>query len=633
MGRYIALKNLYVIGKTIGSGGFAKVKLATHILTGEKVAIKIMDKSSLGDDLPRVKLELEALKALSHHHISKLYQVIETSDHFFMVMEYCAGGELFDHIVEKTKLSEMESRSFFRQILSAVAYLHSVGYAHRDLKPENVLLDKDQSLKLIDFGLCAKPNGGLQTLLLTSCGSPTYAAPELIQGNAYFGSEVDVWSLGVILYALLCGFLPFDADNIDTLYKKILSGKYEEPPWLSKGSRQLLHQMLQTDKSERIKIEELLDHPWIKLGYDEPVDFQPMYKMDEYDEICVKVMAAYYRLIPTEMWNRISKWKYDYCTATYMILLTRKKQGLSVRLVTKLPQFSKRNLEQLSDIENTYAEKVIPGKTEVQNTFNQSPSLIHKREVCMMKKEPNSRLTVLEEREDITNSVNSRRSVHTPKRKPMKRHRSPEYDDVISPVPAKVTVSSSVKLNGLNSSAKKRRNDSESVKTPVTTPSRYLGSPGSKLLGSIEKSFNKVRKVLTPTKRRCSDKSNSINENKPNVLTGKNLCNISTTSYSCPEFVLDKLKKALDSKGIICQTKGYTIRGKLEGGEKYEKRCKLSFELEVCLVPSPAGNTTNSPALVVVQRKRLKGDAWCYKKICEEILSLTENRNHFEQMI
>jgi len=135
MVKFNALKGLYETEKTIGCGGFAKVKLATHLATGEKVAIKIMDKTLLGDDLHRVTLELQALRSFSHNNICQLYQVMETDTHFFLVMEYCSGGELFDHIVEKNRLTESESRTFFRQIVSAVAYLHSLGYAHRDLKP------------------------------------------------------------------------------------------------------------------------------------------------------------------------------------------------------------------------------------------------------------------------------------------------------------------------------------------------------------------------------------------------------------------------------------------------------------------------------------------------------------------
>lgn len=158
--KYQALLGQYRLEKTIGCGGFAKVKLATHILTGEKVAIKIMQKQLLMEDLPRVKQEIQAFKSLSHPNICKLYQVVETDTHYFLVMEYCCGGELFDHIVEKQRLSEEEARCFFRQIVSAVSYLHSQGYAHRDLKPENILLDKKQNLKLIDFGLCIKPVNG-----------------------------------------------------------------------------------------------------------------------------------------------------------------------------------------------------------------------------------------------------------------------------------------------------------------------------------------------------------------------------------------------------------------------------------------------------------------------------------------
>ncbi|XP_074935241.1 maternal embryonic leucine zipper kinase-like [Phalacrocorax aristotelis] len=142
------------------------------------------------DDLPRVKVEIEATKDLGHQHICQLYHVIETSRKIFVVLEYCPGGELLDDVISKDRLSEEEARVFFRQIVSAVAYVHSRGCAHRDLKPENPLIDEQRNLKLIDFGLCAKPKGGLDYHLSTCCGSPAYAAPELIQGKAYLGSEV-----------------------------------------------------------------------------------------------------------------------------------------------------------------------------------------------------------------------------------------------------------------------------------------------------------------------------------------------------------------------------------------------------------------------------------------------------------
>ena len=136
------------------------------------------------------------------------------------------------------------------------------------------MIDEDHQLKLIDFGLCAKPRGGMETVLETCCGSPAYAAPELVTGRNYLGSEADIWSMGVLLYALMCGCLPFDDENISSLYKKILSGVYEKPAWLSQGSLELLHTMLQTDPKKRITVKELLKHPWLMEGCEKPVKWQ-----------------------------------------------------------------------------------------------------------------------------------------------------------------------------------------------------------------------------------------------------------------------------------------------------------------------------------------------------------------------
>lgn len=201
----------YRLLDTVGTGGFAKVKKAVHSITNQKVAIKIMDKQALGSDLPRVYNEIEALKQFNHAYIAKLYQVIETDNKIFLVQEFCEGGELFDYIVDRTYLKEDEARKFYRQLLSAIGYIHSKGYCHRDLKPENILLTEGgTSIKLIDFGLCKKTNAPdpqdpkklVKVLLKSACGSPAYAAPELLNGRSYEGELVDIWSSGVILYAL-----------------------------------------------------------------------------------------------------------------------------------------------------------------------------------------------------------------------------------------------------------------------------------------------------------------------------------------------------------------------------------------------------------------------------------------------
>nr|CAI5839930.1 unnamed protein product [Callosobruchus analis] len=601
MVRYQALKGLYEVERTIGCGGFAKVKLGTHLATGEKVAIKIMDKVALDSDLPRVKLELKALQTLSHENICKLFQVIDTETHFFLIMEYCSGGELFDHIIEKNRLTESESRMFFRQIVSAVAYLHSAGFAHRDLKPENVLLDKYQNLKLIDFGLCANPDGGMTSPLLTSCGSPTYAAPELVTGKQYLGAEVDIWAMGVLLYALLSGTLPFDDINVDALYKKILSGKYNEPPFISKESLALLKSMLQVDPKKRITIKELLSHPWLTLGILDPVNFRG----DDpkiHDPQCVEMMAKQHHIDPQTMWCKLNQWKYDYNTATYLILLMRKKRGSPLKLF------------------NNVASKII--SDIAKSTIVGTP------EIFMEKKGS------ITPRTQKSSPANGFTEPHT--RRALKRVRSPIPEDS-SPIPTKKLIKDS---------------------TPKNTPNRNqvgsaVNTPGSarKVLGSIERSFHKVVNVLTPRKT-------EVGISKPALLTSKDLSNVSTTQCHSPEYVIHRLSKALEKKGIICKRKGFKLRGKTEpvSGSVFGE---CSFELEICYLPNlginhlPTGTNTPTKSIlknvplsintsktcendlneanhqgdnhnfVGIRRKRLKGDAWCYKKVCEEVLALT----------
>ncbi|GFY82963.1 SNF1 kinase homolog 10 [Actinidia rufa] len=206
----------YKLGKTLGIGSFGKVKIAEHTLTGHKVAIKILNRRKIKnmDMEEKVRREIKILRLFMHPHIIRLYEVIETPTDIYVVMEYVKSGELFDYIVEKGRLQEDEARNFF-----SAEYCHRNMVVHRDLKPENLLLDSKCNVKIADFGLSNIMRDG--HFLKTSCGSPNYAAPEVISGKLYAGPEVDVWSCGVILYALLCGTLPFDDENIPNLFKKI----------------------------------------------------------------------------------------------------------------------------------------------------------------------------------------------------------------------------------------------------------------------------------------------------------------------------------------------------------------------------------------------------------------------------
>ncbi|BGP36969.1 Protein kinase [Rhodotorula kratochvilovae] len=253
----------YEILSTLGTGSFGKVKLARHVKTGLKVALKFISKRkiSTAEMSNRVHREIQYLSLLRHPHIIKLYDVISTPSDIVMVIEYLSG-ELFDYIVRRGKMPEDEARRFFQQIMSALDYCHSHNIVHRDLKPENLLLDENLNVKIADFGLSNIMRDG--DFLKTSCGSPNYAAPEVISGKLYAGPEIDIWSCGVILYVMLCGRLPFDDDHIPLLFKKINGGIFSLPPFLSAEARSLLSRMLTVDSNRRIKLHEIRQLPWFQ---------------------------------------------------------------------------------------------------------------------------------------------------------------------------------------------------------------------------------------------------------------------------------------------------------------------------------------------------------------------------------
>ncbi|KAK8207886.1 Protein kinase [Zalaria obscura] len=251
----------YIMERTLGEGSFGKVKLATHKSSGQKVALKIISRQKLitRDMAGRIEREIQYLQLLRHPHIIKLYTVITTPKEIIMVLEY-AGGELFDYIVNHGKMHEEKARKFFQQIVCAVEYCHRHKIVHRDLKPENLLLDDSLNVKIADFGLSNIMTDG--NFLKTSCGSPNYAAPEVISGKLYAGPEVDVWSCGVILYVLLTGRLPFDDEYIPALFRKIAQGNYTMPNYISSGAARLIRRMLQVNPVNRITVQEIRQDPW-----------------------------------------------------------------------------------------------------------------------------------------------------------------------------------------------------------------------------------------------------------------------------------------------------------------------------------------------------------------------------------
>ncbi|CAH7388853.1 MAP/microtubule affinity-regulating kinase 4 isoform X1 [Phodopus roborovskii] len=316
----------YRLLRTIGKGNFAKVKLARHILTGREVAIKIIDKTQLNpSSLQKLFREVRIMKGLNHPNIVKLFEVIETEKTLYLVMEYASAGEVFDYLVSHGRMKEKEARAKFRQIVSAVHYCHQKNIVHRDLKAENLLLDAEANIKIADFGFSNEFTLGSK--LDTFCGSPPYAAPELFQGKKYDGPEVDIWSLGVILYTLVSGSLPFDGHNLKELRERVLRGKYRVPFYMSTDCESILRRFLVLNPAKRCTLEQIMKDKWINIGY-EGEELKPYTEPEEdfgdTKRIEVMVGMGYTR---EEIKEALTNQKYNEVTATYLLLGRKTEEG------------------------------------------------------------------------------------------------------------------------------------------------------------------------------------------------------------------------------------------------------------------------------------------------------------------
>ncbi|XP_058780405.1 CBL-interacting serine/threonine-protein kinase 5-like [Vicia villosa] len=269
------LFNKYEIGKTLGQGNFAKVYHGRNVSTNENVAIKVIKKEKLKKErlMKQIKREVSVMSLVRHPHIVELKEVMANKAKVFMVVEYVKGGELFAKVA-KGKMKEEIARKYFQQLISAVDFCHSRGVTHRDLKPENLLLDENEDLKVSDFGLSALPDQRRSDgMLVTPCGTPAYVAPEVLKKIGYDGSKADIWSCGVILYALLCGYLPFQGENVMRIYSKSFKADYALPEWISPGAKKLIKNLLVVDPEKRYSIVDIMKDPWFQLGFMRPIAF------------------------------------------------------------------------------------------------------------------------------------------------------------------------------------------------------------------------------------------------------------------------------------------------------------------------------------------------------------------------
>uniref|UniRef100_A0A8C1GJ24 non-specific serine/threonine protein kinase n=1 Tax=Cyprinus carpio TaxID=7962 RepID=A0A8C1GJ24_CYPCA len=323
----------YRLLKTIGKGNFAKVKLARHILTSREVAIKIIDKTQLNPTSLQ-KYFFAHDKMIFLIFTVQLFEVIETEKTLYLVMEYASGGEVFDYLVSHGRMKEKEARAKFRQIVSAVHYCHQKNIVHRDLKAENLLLDADSNIKIADFGFSNEFTLGSK--LDTFCGSPPYAAPELFQGKKYDGPEVDIWSLGVILYTLVSGSLPFDGQNLKELRERVLRGKYRVPFYMSTDCESILRRFLVLNPTKRCTLEQIMKDKWINVGYENDElkpHVEPVEDYNDSSRIDVMLGMGYTR---DEIKDALSTQKYNEIFATYLLLGRKNEDGMESRSCSSL---------------------------------------------------------------------------------------------------------------------------------------------------------------------------------------------------------------------------------------------------------------------------------------------------------
>ncbi|TRZ10367.1 hypothetical protein HGM15179_016761 [Zosterops borbonicus] len=354
----------YDIEGTLGKGNFAVVKLARHRITRSEVAIKIIDKSQLDAvNLEKIYREVQIMKMLDHPHIIKLYQVMETKSMLYLVTEFAKNGEIFDYLASHGRLSEAEARRKFWQILSAVEYCHGRKIVHRDLKAENLLLDNNMNIKIADFGFGNFYKSGEP--LTTWCGSPPYAAPEVFEGQQYEGPQLDIWSMGVVLYVLVCGALPFDGPTLPILRQRVLEGRFRIPYFMSEECEHLIRRMLVLDPSKRLSIAQIKEHKWmlVEVPAQRPILYPPGEEnepsLGEYNEQVLRLMHSL-GIDQQKTVESLQNKSYNHFAAIYYLLVERLKSHRSSFPVEQRVDARQRRPSTIAEQTVAKAQAVVP---------------------------------------------------------------------------------------------------------------------------------------------------------------------------------------------------------------------------------------------------------------------------------
>uniref|UniRef100_A0A4W5RC27 non-specific serine/threonine protein kinase n=1 Tax=Hucho hucho TaxID=62062 RepID=A0A4W5RC27_9TELE len=596
----------YRLLKTIGKGNFAKVKLARHVLTGKELF-----------------REVRIMKLLNHPNIVKLFEVIETEKTLYLIMEYASGGEVFDYLVAHGRMKEKEARAKFRQIVSAVQYCHQKCIVHRDLKAENLLLDADMNIKIADFGFSNEFTMGNK--LDTFCGSPPYAAPELFQGKKYDGPEVDVWSLGVILYTLVSGSLPFDGQNLKELRERVLRGKYRIPFYMSTDCENLLKKFLILNPTKRGSLEQIMKDRWMNVGHEEEelkpfIEPQPDYKDPKRTDIMLQMGYS-----AEEIQDSLVNQKYNEVMATYLLLDYRNSEMDECISLSMKPRPG-------SDLTNSNAQSP-SHKVQRSTSSNQKPrratdagrKLFGLMRILLTT--PGSRASTASAAAVLSSSSRPRhhKSLSTsahPTPADIHAHRP-------STAPLRVPVASPSAHNVSSSTATDRSNFPRNVATrstfsagqqratrdqhastyngPPASPSLSYGNSQARRAGGTGIFSKFTSKFVRSIHGFCDSALGSGGDNKPRSL--RFTWSMKTTSSMEPNEMMKEIRKVLDSNSCEYELRECYMLLCMSGNPARDDF--VEWEMEVCKLPRLSLNG--------VRFKRISGTSIAFKNIASKV--------------
>jgi len=606
----------YRIGKVLGTGSYGHVRLGTHVVTGEQFAIKTLKDAQNRKGIQR---EIAILKLLDHPNIVKLHDVIEEqkTGTFYLILELASGGELFDYIVARGKLKEKEARKFFRQVLSGVEYCHSNLVIHRDLKPENLLLDNDGNIKINDFGFANIIVPGER--FSTFCGSVSYVAPEIIKNIKYVGPEIDIWSLGVILYTLVCGRLPWpETSDGSPAITNIIEGDYDKHPLqnLSTGCQDLLARILVPEPQPRATMAEIRQHPWVNEGYPSPPpclvqQFDPITTINE--EILTQLIAIGFEEEDTRallLTNARSP-----AVSTYHLLhkkwqsnANRPNSPTSTRLIDDMiaEAFDPVRRGRTGSISASAASPPPASPTSSRSSifgsglaqrFGYKAGVRASVQITSQNGHPTEAVTARDASSSMSQLPLSARQ--TASEKAAKRH-------TLAPFSPSLIAEARASASG---------NGNQSAPSTMPVPRTMQGSPGISPAGTNLSLSGSPTRGSVADRRKSSRLMGSLSKlfTKPDKLKEvKGVFSVDTTTTQPPDQIMAEIKRVLSAE---MEAEPNSVTYKLKG---YSFHCtypahRLKFHMEVCRIKNLDLNG--------IKLKRIKGDLWIYKDTCQKLLA------------